>query len=526
MRVCSALDSLPHCLASSTALARFPRPPCSMTTSTLHPVLLAFLGTLFTYGMTAVGAACVFLVPRSIAYKTQRKVLDAALGFAAGVMIAASCFGLLNPAFDFAKESGTYGAHTWIPAVVGVLLGGAFVHATDVMIPHEQGDAVAVLTGTAANEQIDQDDLESGPDDTEQPSSQKPQIMSASTGTEPASGEHPSIDSPPQTVKVHIPDSTCAAQGIEQTIGISPSQTGVISDLEMSALKEEGKQSESVDVASKRVTRKTVGSPPPAVRHDTIVQDEHGQTAHDRAQSWRRILLLVIAIVVHNFPEGLAVGVGFGALETIDRPPPASNSAADIAIADAEYDKEYSRVFNDARTLAIGIGLQNFPEGLAVSLPLMRVGYSPLRAFCWGQLSGMVEPLGGVLGGAVVAYIKPILPYALSFAAGAMIFVVAHDILPETRAKGGYPMLAVWFLMIGFSLMMVTQHTTLGGHNAVDRSACSLVLSSCCSSTVHGRCPRLIWCQRSPPRCRERRLTPSAHARIKRNHSDTCLDNS
>lgn len=127
---------------------------------------------------------------------------------------------------------------------------------------------------------------------------------------------------------------------------------------------------------------------------------------------WKRIILLVIAITVHNIPEGLAVGVSFGAIGTTD-----------------------SATFESARNLAIGIGIQNFPEGLAVSLPLHAAGFSMLRSFWYGQLSGMVEPIFGILGAVAVTVASIILPYALSFAAGAMIYIVADDILPEAHTR-------------------------------------------------------------------------------------------
>jgi zinc transporter 11 len=135
---------------------------------------------------------------------------------------------------------------------------------------------------------------------------------------------------------------------------------------------------------------------------------------------------------VHNFPEGLAVGTAFGAIGSAP-----------------------SATFESARTLAWGIGLQNFPEGLAVSLPLLRVGYSPWKAFWYGQLSGMVEPIGGVLGAAVIDVARPLLPYALAFAAGAMIFVVCDDLIPEVAtARGGNSKAASIAVMIGFVVMM------------------------------------------------------------------------
>jgi zinc transporter 11 len=127
-----------------------------------------------------------------------------------------------------------------------------------------------------------------------------------------------------------------------------------------------------------------------------------------KGTSWKRILLLIIAITVHNIPEGLAVGVGFGAIG-----------------------RSSSATFENARNLAIGIGIQNFPEGLAVSLPLRGAGMSVWKSFWYGQLSGMVEPLAGLLGALAVVVAEPLLPYALAFAAGAMVYVVVDDIIPE-----------------------------------------------------------------------------------------------
>lgn len=134
---------------------------------------------------------------------------------------------------------------------------------------------------------------------------------------------------------------------------------------------------------------------------------------------------------MHNIPEGLAVGVGFGAA--------GKSSAA---------------TFESARNLAIGIGIQNFPEGLAVSLPLAGLGYSKWRSFWYGQLSGMVEPCSALLGALSVHFVEPILPYALSFAAGAMIFVVVDDIIPEAQRHGNGK-LASWCSVVGFIVMMV-----------------------------------------------------------------------
>jgi ZIP family zinc transporter len=140
-------------------------------------------------------------------------------------------------------------------------------------------------------------------------------------------------------------------------------------------------------------------------------------------------MLLISAITLHNIPEGLAVGVAFGAA--------ASGNSIGAAIA-----------------LAIGIGIQNFPEGAAVSLPLRREGLSRKESFWWGQLSALVEPIAAVLGAAVVVYMDPLLPYALAFAAGAMIFVVVEELVPEAH-RGGHGDIATMGVMLGFSVMMV-----------------------------------------------------------------------
>ncbi len=147
--------------------------------------------------------------------------------------------------------------------------------------------------------------------------------------------------------------------------------------------------------------------------------------------SWPRSTLLVLAITLHNIPEGLAVGVAFGAV------------AAGFPEA----------TLGGAVALAMGIGIQNFPEGSAVSVPLRREGMSRLKSFWFGQMSGAVEPLAGVVGAAVVLFAQPILPYALSFAAGAMIFVVAEEVVPESQS-GGYADSATMGLMVGFTVMM------------------------------------------------------------------------
>jgi ZIP family zinc transporter len=148
--------------------------------------------------------------------------------------------------------------------------------------------------------------------------------------------------------------------------------------------------------------------------------------------SWHRSTLLVLAITLHNIPEGLAVGVAFGAV-TFGFP---------------------SATLTGAIALAIGIGIQNFPEGLAVSIPLRREGMSRLKSFWYGQLSGIVEPVAGVIGAAAVILVQSILPYALGFAAGAMIFVVVEEVVPESQ-RGGNTDLATMGAMAGFAVMMV-----------------------------------------------------------------------
>ena len=150
--------------------------------------------------------------------------------------------------------------------------------------------------------------------------------------------------------------------------------------------------------------------------------------------SMSRIIMLVLSITLHNIPEGLAVGVAFGVLGSAPTP----------------------EGIMGALTIAIGIGLQNFPEGAAVSLPLRREGYSRKRSFFLGQASGMVEPIAGVLGAMLVVYVEAILPLALSFAAGAMILVAVHELIPECRHNmEDQPYFATMGIVIGFAAMML-----------------------------------------------------------------------
>jgi ZIP family zinc transporter len=147
--------------------------------------------------------------------------------------------------------------------------------------------------------------------------------------------------------------------------------------------------------------------------------------------TWRRSILLILAITLHNFPEGLAVGVAFG--------------AAAVGVPSATV--------TGATALAIGIGIQNFPEGTAVAVPLRREGMSRIRSFWYGQLSAVVEPIAGVIGASAVLLMRPILPYALAFAAGAMIFVVVEELIPESQL-GRNTDIATLGAMMGFAVMM------------------------------------------------------------------------
>ena len=264
----------------------------------MHPALQALLATLFTWGVTALGASTVFFT-RTV----NQKLLDMMMGFAAGVMIAASFWSLLNPAIEQAEAAHLTdgGPPAWVPAAVGFLLGALFLFVVDKILPH-----------------------------------------------------------------LHVGLRSEDAEGIKT--------------------------------------------------------------------NWHRSILLVLAITLHNIPEGLAVGVAFG--------------AAAISVDGG------SEMLVGAVGLALGIGLQNFPEGLAVSMPLRREGFSRAKSFWYGQMSGIVEPIAGVIGAFAVILMQPILPYALSFAAGAMIFVCVEELIPESHQKGNTD-LATMGAMLGFTVMMV-----------------------------------------------------------------------
>lgn len=256
--------------------------------SELHPVMAALVATTFTWLVTAAGAALVFF------FKTlNRGLLDSMLGFTGGVMVAASCFGLLIPAIDMSDGEGFTKA---MPAVIGFIIGAIFLFGLDKLMPH-----------------------------------------------------------------LHINFKESEKEGVKSNL--------------------------------------------------------------------HRTTLLVLSITLHNIPEGLAVGVIFGA-----------------ALGEFE-------MVSTAVVLAIGIAIQNFPEGFAVAMPLRREGFSRKKSFWYGQASAIVEPIFGVLGAAAVIYFEPILPYALAFAAGAMIYVVVEEVIPETQ-RDKYTDIATLGFMVGFVLMM------------------------------------------------------------------------
>ena len=488
------------------------------------PTIQALLATLFTWFVTALGAGLVFLVPRTLAERKQRQLLDASLGFAAGVMLAASYWSLLAPALEFAEKSGSYGNHSYIPVSLGLLLGAAFVYGADCCIPHEAGDAVAVLTRSAAasasasaasgtapqsdgrrkkDDGADERPFTSSAAQVSQQASALSRTLSLSRKRNASSarlsvGAATPNDFDVDEMEAHrlSPSSSVSSQGQNgrqvsssssgsgKKSGASSRRSGSSSSrkkstrrkpsmagLDLDALSE-GPIAESPTFSPVGSASSGVGASASSTSGTVPVSDA------DRRASWHRILLLVIAIVIHNFPEGLAVGVGFGALASVQPLDPSAaaaatvtaavtssspgvaidaagiNATAALAAAEAIRAEQYASLFADARNLAFGIGLQNAPEGLAVSLPLLRVGYSRTEAFMYGQLSGMVEPIGGLLGAALIGWMEPVLPYALAFAAGAMIFVVVEDLVPETRAPGGFPTLASAFTMVGFVVMM------------------------------------------------------------------------
>uniref|UniRef100_A0A1I7XNK5 Zinc transporter ZIP11 n=1 Tax=Heterorhabditis bacteriophora TaxID=37862 RepID=A0A1I7XNK5_HETBA len=292
---------------------------------------------------------------------------DVSLGFAAGVMTAASFWSLLAPAIEISEH--TMGSLAFLPVAIGFAVGSAFVHFADRLLPS------CVMGDTAI---IDH-------------------LAPAKTETEISLVTASDRDSAAQVRYGHVSVSPAYRTLRQRGTALRP----------LSDDREAGEDSISKEKVS--------------ANH---VLDEDYRT------SWRRILLLILAVTVHNIPEGLAVGVGFG-------------SAG----------KTPAATFESAFNLAVGIGLQNFPEGLAVSLPLAAFGHSKLKAFWYGQLSGMVEPIAALLGAAAVIFMEPVLPYALSFAAGAMIYVVVDDIIPEAQRNGNGKMASVGCI-VGFLVMM------------------------------------------------------------------------
>jgi ZIP family zinc transporter len=163
---------------------------------------------------------------------------------------------------------------------------------------------------------------------------------------------------------------------------------------------------------------------------------QRGETPEGVSTTWRQTTLLIMAITLHNIPEGLAVGVAFGALS--DLAPGVDSTTA----------------FGAAVALALGIGLQNFPEGIAVALPLRGEGFSRRRSLWYGQLSAAVEPLAAIAGATAIVFISPILPWALAFAAGAMIYVVVEELIPRSHSRGNED-LATLGTIAGFTAMMI-----------------------------------------------------------------------
>ena len=313
------------------------------------PVTQALLGTLLTWGLTAAGSALVFVFKSG-----HRKVLDGSLGFAAGVMLAASYWSLLAVAIEYAEESDLYGNHVWFPVAAGFCLGAAFVYLADVFMNYA-GNQQNILVALSGN----------------------PKLTESSEELLP---------------------TTASQADPEQADG----------------LKRRGGKSRTAEAGE-------------------LSNDDSKMSNEQKLVSWKRILLLIIAITIHNIPEGLAVGVGFGAVG-----------------------KAKTATFENARNLAIGIGIQNFPEGLAVSLPLRAAGVSTWKSFWYGQLSGMVEPIAGVIGALAVVVAEPLLPYALAFAAGAMVYVVNDDIIPEAQTFGNGKFASAMSI-VGFTVMMVLE---------------------------------------------------------------------
>ena len=184
--------------------------------------------------------------------------------------------------------------------------------------------------------------------------------------------------------------------------------------------------------------------------HMTKEIDEAESIHTPREKKLSKTILLFLAITIHNFPEGLAVGVAFGALASNPSPEALAVGVAFGALAS----NPSPEAFIGAVGLAIGIGLQNIPEGAALSIPIRTDGKSRLNAFYWGSMSAIVEPIGALLGAVAVLSMTAILPYALSFVAGAMIFVVVEELIPDSQTNGNTDV-ATLGLMVGFVIMMI-----------------------------------------------------------------------
>uniref|UniRef100_A0A915CEV4 Zinc transporter ZIP11 n=1 Tax=Parascaris univalens TaxID=6257 RepID=A0A915CEV4_PARUN len=339
------------------------------------PILQALVASLFTWGVTALGAAVVFFLP-----PRSKKLLDVSLGFAAGVMTAASFWSLLAPAIEIAEAN--MGALAFIPVAVGFAAGSAFVHLADRVMPE------CVLAEMSVVDLLSDD----------------PTVSVARTSVRSGSKNTTNEE---ETLMIAGNNAAANARKLSKDC------------LPVAELSASGVDGDSTDIVAT-----TISSTEPGAR---ATEKEKALVA---AISWRRILLLIIAVTVHNIPEGLAVGVAFGSVGKAAR-----------------------ATFESAFNLALGIGLQNFPEGLAVSLPLAAFGHSKFKSFLYGQLSGMVEPIAALGGAAAVILVEPILPYALSFAAGAMIYVVVDDIIPEAQ-RNGNGKLASLGAIVGFLIMM------------------------------------------------------------------------
>mgnify|MGYP000934316217 CR=1 FL=1 len=254
----------------------------------LNPIIQALIATIFTWGVTLIGASLVFFFK-----KMNKSVLDSMLGFAAGIMIAASFFSLISPAIEM---SNSLNMTSWIVTSIGFMSGGVLLFIGDKIFSY----------------------------------------------------------------------------------------------------------------FDKKIKTKS------------------------KSKSLKRSLMLISSITLHNIPEGLAVGVAFGSIA---------------------YGMDGATLLS-ACMLALGIGIQNFPEGTAVSVPLRREGFSRAKSFFYGQLSGIVEPISGVLGALLVIKIRYLLPFLLSFAAGAMIYVVVQELIPESQTNERKSLMAL-FTLIGFSIMMI-----------------------------------------------------------------------